>query len=123
MKVCQKCNCKISDDEMGFCPECGVELDDTSEELGEQEVYKKTIELLINDRTLASKIECNLNILPPHTMGGKVWYNELFEYKGWHFQQNVLFKYVRLLDDDDNCIAWGDRKQLLKKCRKLLQNI
>ena len=139
MKICSKCGEKFESGK--FCKVCGGSLVDeaenaktdnetsaeetvsSSEELGEQEVYKKTIELLINDRTLASKIECNLNVLPPHTMGGKVWYNELFEFKGWRFQQNNLFKFVRLLDADDNCIAWGDRKQLLRKCRRLLQNI
>ena len=138
MKICSKCGKKFESGK--FCKVCGGALldegenvqtdsaspaeepDDSSEELTEQEVYKKTIELLINDRTLASKIECNLNIFPPHTMGGKVWYNELFEFKDWRFQQNTLFKFVRLLDSDDNCIAWGERNQLLKKCRRLLQN-
>ena len=45
--------------------------------------------------------------VPFPTMGGKVFWNELAECKGWRLQKNMITQHCRILDPDDVRRAWG----------------
>lgn len=45
--------------------------------------------------------------IPMYTMGGKVFWQDISEYKGWRIQINAVMKHMRILDPNDLRIAWG----------------
>lgn len=53
------------------------------------------------------------NIQMP-TMGGHVFWDTLAEYNGWKLQQNMIFKNARILNSNDERIAWGTINGMLK---------
>ena len=59
---------------------------------------------------------------PTPTMGGKVWWTTIAEYKGWKLQQNMFSQHCRILDSDDVRIAWGNYEGMKQKFDRLKDN-
>lgn len=45
--------------------------------------------------------------IPMKTMGGKTFWNELAECKGWRLQKNMITQHCRILDPEGIRRAWG----------------
>lgn len=58
--------------------------------------------------------EISLPNVPFPTMGGKVFWDTLAEYKGWKLQQNEITKHCRILDPNDVRRAWGTKNGMIK---------
>lgn len=58
--------------------------------------------------------ECGLlpNINFP-TMGGLVFWNDIFSYRGWRIQQNSITQHMRVLDPEDTRRAWAFNEEAL----------
>jgi len=57
------------------------------------------------------------NIQMP-TLGGHVFWENLAEYKGWRLQKNSIFGNCRILNPDDERVAWGSEaamRQLIER--------
>lgn len=61
----------------------------------------------------------NTKVKYPSTMGGKVWWRNIEEYKGYRIQQNILSQHYRLLDPDNgrmlSSFDYDDVKSYLKQ--------
>lgn len=55
------------------------------------------------------------------TMGGEVFWNDIYKIEGWRVQQNTITKHCRVLDPDNVRRAWGSEKQMIKNLEKLEQ--
>lgn len=58
--------------------------------------------------------EISLPNIPFPTMGGKVFWDTLAQYKGWRLQQNEITKHCRILDPNDVRRAWGTKNGMIK---------
>lgn len=84
-------------------------------------VLKETLlHLTINPREIGL-LQCNKNILPEKTKGGKVFWRNIAEYNGWKVQEHILLHFVRFLDQLDNCKCWSnDKEKMIGICRQFL---
>jgi hypothetical protein len=48
------------------------------------------------------------------TMGGKVFWTDLAEHKGWRLQKNDVFGNCRILNPGDERIAWGGEAEMVE---------
>ena len=63
------------------------------------------------------------NIKMP-TMGGEVWWETLATFNGYKLQQNSVTRHARILDKDNNRVAWGTvngMKMALNRIRELAE--
>lgn len=58
--------------------------------------------------------EISLPNIPTPTLGGKVFWNTLAEYNGWHLQQNMITMHCRIIDQDNVRRAWGTKNGMIK---------
>ena len=57
--------------------------------------------------------------IPTVTMGGKIFWNELAECKGWRLQKNMITQHCRILDPQDIRRAWGGDDAMERLFQKL----
>lgn len=58
--------------------------------------------------------------LPSRTMGGRVWWNDIKECKGYRIQQNIISRHYRILDSEDRrFFSSFDKKETDGKFREL----
>ena len=58
--------------------------------------------------------------IPFPTMGGKVFWNNIFEKDGWKVQKNMFTQHCRVLDPNNVRKAWGySEEDLLAELQKL----
>lgn len=55
------------------------------------------------------------------TMGGEVFWDDLDSRGGYRLQQNKVTGHCRILDDNDERVAWGDEGQMRAELRKLTE--
>lgn len=94
-----------------------------AEEINEMNDHRILLEALKKfslKPNLVNNVSCNANILPEHTMGGKVWYDNIAEFAGWKWQKNKVFGFLRVIDTMDNCKAWGDYQKMVDLCKNFL---
>ena len=63
------------------------------------------------------------NIKMP-TMGGEVWWETLATFNGYKLQQNSVTRHARILDKNNNRVAWGTvngMKMALNRIRELAE--
>jgi hypothetical protein len=48
------------------------------------------------------------------TLGGKVFWKNVLEVEGWRLQENKVMKNCRILDPENNRIAWGGHSAMLR---------
>ena len=70
------------------------------------------IEALIKAPQLLKNCGLLPNINFP-TMGGLVFWNDVFSYEGWRIQQNGITQHYRILDPDDIRRAWAFNEDAL----------
>ena len=87
--------------------------------MDDKTVLKKTLEVIADNPKYLKDIQGMFNIDLP-TAGGKTFWVNLAEHKGWRFQENDFVEYVRLLDPANKHRAWGRRRQLVDYCRSFL---
>lgn len=59
------------------------------------------------------------NIKTP-TMGGKYFWNTLAELSGYKLQKNKITNHCRIIDENNERIAWGSEEVLMKKINQVL---
>lgn len=93
--------------------------------MNDDEIFKETLKILSAHSELAGIIQGKGNMnLEVETKGGKVFWDKLAEFGSWRFQQNKIFKQVRLLDPMNNRKAWGAYQKMVNVCRDfLIQNV
>ncbi|MBR1608455.1 MAG: hypothetical protein IJ678_02435 [Kiritimatiellae bacterium] len=52
--------------------------------------------------------------IPMPTMGGRVFWKELANERGWKLQKNMFANHCRILDPDDVRRAWGSEADMKK---------
>lgn len=57
--------------------------------------------------------------IPTVTMGGKTFWNELAECKGWRLQKNMITQHCRILDPQNIRRAWGGDDAMERLFQKL----
>ena len=58
--------------------------------------------------------------LPEKTMGGRVWWQDIKESKGYRIQQNIISRHYRILDaEDKRYFSSFDKKEIEKKLNEL----
>ena len=58
--------------------------------------------------------------LPEKTMGGRVWWQDIKESKGYRIQQNVISRHYRILDAEDRrFFSTFDKKEIEDKLKEL----
>ncbi len=58
--------------------------------------------------------------LPDKTMGGRVWWQDIKECKGYRIQQNIISRHFRILDAEDRrFFSTFDKKEIEKKLKEL----
>ena len=57
--------------------------------------------------------------IPTVTKGGKIFWNELAECKGWRLQKNMITQHCRILDPQDIRRAWGGDDAMERLFQKL----
>lgn len=80
------------------------------------EVFEEGLKLL----SIGEKLPSMPNI-PFPTMGGKVFWNELANFNGWRVQENQLTHHCRVLDPDNNRVAWGGYDVMMQSFERLLK--
>lgn len=48
------------------------------------------------------------------TMGGHVFWTDLANHNGWRLQKNDVFRNCRILNPNDERIAWGGESEMIK---------
>ena len=62
--------------------------------------------------------------LPDKTMGGRVWWQDVKESKGYRIQQNIISRHYRILDAEDRrFFSSFDKKETEKKLSELTTGI
>ena len=61
---------------------------------------------------------CMPNIKMP-TMGGEVFWKDLACFNGYRLQQNDIIRHARILDPDNNRIAWGTVNGMVKTLERM----
>ena len=88
------------------------------------DVLIKILEMLATGAEVGDKFlkllhqDVNMPNIPTKTMGGKVWWHTIAEFKGWKIQQNYITHHARILNDKDVRVAWGTlngMKEALKR--------
>ena len=69
-------------------------------------------------RSIIEELGLMPNIKFP-TMGGKVWWNDLHEHKGWRIQRNSLTGHCRIIDPENVRHAWGTEDKINEFFEKL----
>lgn len=71
-------------------------------------VYEQCKELFCEVKDL--ELFCSMNLGKPNakfkTMGGEMWWENVFSIQGWRIQQNNMFKNYRVLDSNDIRRTW-----------------
>ena len=58
--------------------------------------------------------------LPEKTMGGRVWWQDIKESKGYRIQQNMISRHYRILDAEDRrFFSTFDKKEIEEKLKEL----
>ena len=58
--------------------------------------------------------------LPEKTMGGRVWWQDIKESKGYRIQQNIISRHYRILDAEDRrFFSTFDKKEIEDKFKEL----
>ena len=58
--------------------------------------------------------------LPDKTMGGRIWWQDIKESKGYRIQQNIISRHYRILDaEDKRYFSSFDKKEIEKKLTEL----
>lgn len=58
--------------------------------------------------------------LPDKTMGGRVWWQDIKESKGYRIQQNMISRHYRILDTEDRrFFSTFDKKEIEDKLKEL----
>ena len=58
--------------------------------------------------------------LPEKTMGGRVWWQDIKESKGYRIQQNIISRHYRILDAEDRrFFSTFDKKEIENKLKEL----
>lgn len=58
--------------------------------------------------------------LPEKTMGGRVWWQDIKESKGYRIQQNIISRHYRILDAEDRrFFSTFDKKEIEDKLKEL----
>jgi len=58
--------------------------------------------------------------IPSKTMGGRVWWQDLKESKGYRIQQNIISRHYRILDSEDRrYYSTFDKKEIEQKLKEL----
>ena len=58
--------------------------------------------------------------LPEKTMGGRVWWQDIKETKGYRIQQNMISRHYRILDAEDRrFFSTFDKKEIEEKLKEL----
>ena len=65
--------------------------------------------------------ELALPNIPTPTLGGKVFWITLAEYKGFRIQQNQITHHARILNPDDVRIAWGTINGMIKALNRMVE--
>lgn len=60
----------------------------------------------------------DVEVVYPPTMGGKVWWREISDEKGYHIQQNVISNHYRLLDPGDHRLISSFSLEEVEEYRK-----
>lgn len=68
-------------------------------------------------RKLAEEIGDCPNI-ESKTLGGKVWWDTIYDVEGWRVQVNKITKHARILDENDVRKAWGNADTMIEKLRR-----
>lgn len=87
--------------------------------MNDKAILKETLRRISQDSTLANHIKGNMN-KEMGTAGGNVFWSPLAEFGGWKWQQNNIFKQVRLLDPNKNRKAWGSYDKIISVCKDFL---
>ena len=62
--------------------------------------------------------------LPDKTMGGRVWWQDIKESKGYRIQQNVISRHFRILDAEDRrFFSTFDKKEAERKLAELTADV
>ena len=89
--------------------------------MNNNEILLETLKKISVDSTLVGQISDDANMnWKIGTKGGLVWWDTFKEYNGWKWQQNKVFKQVRLLDTNNNRRVWGNRNKMIRICRNFL---
>ena len=58
--------------------------------------------------------------LPDKTMGGRIWWQDIKESKGYRIQQNIISRHYRILDAEDRrFFSTFDQKEVEEKLKEL----
>ena len=57
------------------------------------------------------------------TMGGEVFWNDIYSLNGWRVQQNTITKHCRVLDPNNIRRAWGSEKKMKENMEKMYEAI
>ena len=89
--------------------------------MNDKTILKETLKKNSQDKDLANHIKGRMNMnLERGTAGGKVFWSMLADFGGWEWQQNNIFKQVRLLDPNKNRRAWGSYDKIISVCKDFL---
>ncbi len=67
--------------------------------------------------------ELSLPNIPFPTLGGEVFWTNIAEYNGWKFQQNMVTKHARILDENNVRIAWGTYNGMERAMDRLVKSL
>ncbi|HAE15473.1 MAG: hypothetical protein IKF00_06110 [Solobacterium sp.] len=57
----------------------------------------------------------DVNVSYPKTMGGKIWWRDIYEHSGYRVQQNLLSQHYRLLDPADGRMVSSFDLEVIRK--------
>jgi len=88
-------------------------------EMDDVQLLQETLRKIVENTSLVSKIQCNIN-LELKTTDSEIFWEVIAESDGWKFEKNDFLALIRLLDPMNNRKVWGSARKMYDICRNFL---
>ena len=70
---------------------------------------------------LLEKLDLNMPNIKTKTMGGSVCWGDIVSASGWRLQRNKLFGNCRIINPENERVAWGGQSAMIDAFNKIAQ--
>ncbi len=87
------------------------------------EIAVKAIKFLAENPDMLGKLLTQIDSSMPNiqtkTLGGKVFWKNIAEFEGWKIQKNSILGNCRILNPENERVAWGGEDAMIRAFNKL----